>query len=51
MRKIRDWLSSWATTLRIMVFERDTYRHLREEGFDPDDFTEVGPPDQEAGHG
>jgi hypothetical protein len=43
VRRIRDWLSAWATTLHIMIFERDTYRALTRP-FDPDDFTEVGPP-------
>jgi hypothetical protein len=48
MRKLAAWLPGWATTLRIMVFERDTYRALREP-FSPEDFTEVGPPgDPEA---
>ena len=40
---IRAWLSSWATTLHIMLFERETYRQLREP-FDPGDFTEVPRP-------
>jgi hypothetical protein len=49
MRKLAAWLSSWATTLRIMVFERDTYRALREP-FDTDEYVEVFPPgDPEAG--
>lgn len=47
MGKLADWLSGWATTLRIMVFERDTYRHLREP-FDPDDYVEVGPPEEQT---
>ena len=39
------WLSGWAATLRIMIFERDTYRFLRNlEDFNPDDFEEVGAP-------
>ncbi len=28
LRDMRDWLSGWAATLRIMIFERDTYRYL-----------------------
>ena len=38
MKKVLAWLSSWGTTLRIMLFERETYRVLRQE-----DFTEVSP--------
>ena len=43
MKKVLAWLSSWGTTLRIMLFERETYRVLRQEGFRPEDFTEVSP--------
>jgi hypothetical protein len=40
--KITSWLSSWATTLRIMIFERRTYHALREAiDAPPEDFTEV----------
>jgi len=46
MRKLAAWLSSWAATLHIKFFERDTYRVLTEP-FDPDDYVEVGP--QETG--
>jgi hypothetical protein len=28
LRQLLVWLSGWATTLRIMIFERDTYRYL-----------------------
>ena len=38
------WLQGMAATLRIMLFERETYRILREKGFNPDDFVEVGEP-------
>ena len=48
MRKLAAWLNSWATTLRIMVFEQNTYRVLREP-FDPDEFTEAVRPGQEDG--
>lgn len=43
MRKFISWLSSWATTLRIMVFERDTYLLLRDWTDEPggDEFVEV----------
>ena len=44
MKKVLAWLSSWGTTLRIMLFERETYRVLRQEGFRPEDFTEVSRP-------
>lgn len=42
MKRVASWLSSWATTLRIMVFERETYRVLREPG-EPagDEYVEV----------
>jgi len=44
MRLIR-WFSSWATTLHIMLFERDTYRILRDkEEFGLDDFVEISSP-------
>jgi len=32
MRKFVAWLRSWATTLHIMISERETYRALREPG-------------------
>lgn len=41
MRKLAAWLSSLATTVRIMVFERETYRALRDPGEFPDDYVEV----------
>jgi hypothetical protein len=40
---MRDWLSGWATTLHIMIFERETYRALKEP-FNPDDYVEVDRP-------
>ncbi len=43
VRRLRTWLSAWATTLHIKFFERDTYRAVTAK-FDPDDFIEVGPP-------
>ncbi len=46
MNRFRAWVSSWATTLRIMIFERDLYRQLtcplNED--DWDDFGEVPRP-------
>ena len=46
MRKIAAWLSSWATTLHIMVFERETYRDLLESIDAPiEDFTKVRRPE------
>ena len=45
MRKLAAWLSSWATTLHMMVFERGTYRVLRDLALDPGEFTEAVPPD------
>jgi hypothetical protein len=48
MRKLISWLSSWGTTLHIMIFERETYRVLTsDEAFSPDDFTEVPRPGKE----
>ncbi len=46
VRRLRTWLSAWATTLHIKFFERDTYRAVTGP-FDPDDFMEVGPPDDD----
>lgn len=40
------WFRGWATTLHIMVFERDLYRQLRESIDAPmSDFIEVQPPE------
>ena len=40
-----NWLRGWATTLHIMVFERETYKLLRGYSeFAEGDFGEVGPP-------
>ena len=47
MRKLAAWLSSWATTLHMMVFERGTYRVLRDLALDPEEFTGVSPPDDQ----
>lgn len=44
IRRFTSWLSSWGTTLHIMIFERETCRILCEP-FDPDDYAEVGPPE------
>lgn len=43
-----SWISSWATTLRIMFFERDTYRFLRDSKFREEDFIEVPRPGEGA---
>lgn len=47
MRTFCEWLSSWGTTLHIRFFERGTYRVLTEP-FDPDNFTEAGPPEEKS---
>ena len=40
-----DWLRGWYETLHIMVFDRDTYRHLRDISLSlDDDFIEVEEP-------
>lgn len=41
------WLRGWAVTLHIMIFERDTYRQLRDWRTDSleDDFVDVPPPE------
>lgn len=39
-----SWLSGWAATLHIMIFERDLYRQLREPAGNLEDFGEVPPP-------
>ena len=45
MKAVLDWLRGWAATLRIMLFERETYRFLRENReFNPDEFVEVSEP-------
>lgn len=48
IKTIREWLSGWAATLHIMIFNRDTYRMLRDwtddDVFDEDDFTEADRP-------
>ena len=41
--KLTSWLDSWATTLRIMFFERETYRALTEP-FNPADYVEASRP-------
>jgi len=45
VRKFINWLSSWATTIHIMLFERETYRILRDwTDSDPYEFVEVERP-------
>jgi hypothetical protein len=39
-----NWFRCWATTLRIMIFERDLYRSLREP-IDMDDFVDAPRPE------
>jgi hypothetical protein len=41
---MRNWIRGWAVTLRIMIFDRETYRFLRDYSFEDEDFTEVEPP-------
>ena len=45
MKRLAAWLSSWATTLHIMIFERSTWKLLRDD-IDLDDFTEVFRPEE-----
>ena len=42
---VAGWLSSWATTLRIIIFERELYHQLRGTGFDENDYAEADPPE------
>ena len=44
MRHFVRWLWCWATTLRIMLFERETYRFLRDYEFNEDDFEDAPRP-------
>ncbi|HEV2175254.1 MAG TPA: hypothetical protein VGR71_16895 [Nitrospira sp.] len=45
MKRLAAWLSSWATTLHIMFFERETYRYLRASiDAPPEDFVEMSRP-------
>jgi len=46
MRRFRAWLNSWATTLHIRFFERETYRVLTQP-IDAGDFEEVPRPEGE----
>lgn len=40
------WFRGWAETLRIMIFDRSTYRFLRAcEGIEPGDFVEAPRPE------
>lgn len=40
------WLQGWAATLHIWLYDRQTYRLLRDLGdFNPDDFVEAGRPE------
>ena len=41
LKRLSDWLSSWVTTLDIMVHDRQLYRELRDMRFDEADFMEV----------
>jgi hypothetical protein len=44
MKRFRAWVSSWATTLHIMIFERELYNELRRP-IDLGDFVEVKRPE------
>jgi hypothetical protein len=44
LRMIRDWISAWATTLHIMIFERETYRLLCSDIDMSEDMIEVRAP-------
>jgi hypothetical protein len=46
VKKIRQWLKEWRVTLRIMIFDRKTYRQLTGP-LNPDDFIEVPRPGSE----
>ena len=51
MKRLTAWLQGWATTLHIMVFERETYRLLRDysdRGFIEGDFVEAPRPEEIA---
>jgi hypothetical protein len=43
MGNLASWLRSWAVTLRIMIFERDLYRTVRDWQDEPggDEFVQV----------
>lgn len=41
---MRDWITGWVKTLRIMIFDRETYRFLRDHEINPDDLVEVPRP-------
>lgn len=43
MSRLREFVTGWAVTLRIMLFERETYRLLR-DWHDLDEFVEAAPP-------
>jgi hypothetical protein len=45
--RFASWLGSWATTLHIMIFERETFRRLREP-LDPDDYVMVWAPEHDV---
>lgn len=40
---MKTWLRSWYITIRMWLFDRETYRHLGEP-IDPEDFVEVERP-------
>jgi hypothetical protein len=45
---MREFITGWAATLRIMIFERELYRLLRDARFEEDDFTEAWLPGEGA---
>lgn len=40
------WLRGWYETARMWLFDRDTYRFLRDYKFDPDDFVDAPRPEE-----
>ncbi|MGH7239997.1 MAG: hypothetical protein ACREHG_08015 [Candidatus Saccharimonadales bacterium] len=40
MKRFADWVSSWVTTLDIMINDRRLYRELRKT-YDPGEFTSL----------
>lgn len=45
MQAVISWLNGWAETLRIMIFDRETYRFLRDYQMEPGDFVEAPRPE------
>lgn len=45
LSEIKGWYYAWKSTLRLMIFDRETYRRLKEP-FEIGNFTEAGSPEQ-----